>query len=82
MQMSWLVLSRVSTVTHAVLNSLRRPVICLFGFLQFGGHLSFLNFMGISMASGGALLYGHIKRTELARVKAKGSQGIKKAKMR
>lgn len=37
LQLSWLVLSRVAAVTHSVCNSLRRPVMCLFGWLQFGG---------------------------------------------
>jgi len=65
LQLSWLVLGRVSAVTHSVLNSLRRPVICTFGFLRFGGDPTALNITGIALASGGALLYGQVKRAEV-----------------
>jgi drug/metabolite transporter (DMT)-like permease len=68
LQLSWLVLGRVSAVTHSVLNSLRRPVICTAGFLRFGGDPTALNITGIALASGGAVLYGQVKRTEMRRV--------------
>jgi solute carrier family 35 protein E1 len=64
LQMSWVALGRVDAVTHSVLNCLRRPVICVFGLLQFGGDLSFFNLCGIVLASGGVLLYSHVKRGE------------------
>ena len=50
LQLSWLVLGRVSAVTHSVLNSLRRPVICTAGFLRFGGDPTALNITGIALA--------------------------------
>ena len=58
LQLSWLVLARVSDVTHSVCNSMRRPVIILAGWLQFGNDISPVNGLGISLACGGAALYG------------------------
>jgi len=62
LQLSWLVLGKVSAVTHSVCNSMRRPVIIFFGWLQFGNYISPINAAGIALASGGALLYAHLKR--------------------
>ena len=71
LQLSWLVLGRVSAVSHSVLNSLRRPVICAFGFIRFGDNPTVMNIVGIIMASGGALWYGHVKRTETEKIVSK-----------
>ena len=62
LQLSWVVLSRVDAVTHSVCNSLRRPVMCVFGWLQFGNPITPLNAFGIGLACAGALFYGHLKR--------------------
>eukprot|EP00960_Hanusia_phi_P057320 763527-Hanusia_phi.AAC.5 len=64
LQLSWLVLSRVAAVTHSVCNSLRRPVMCLFGWLQFGNEISPLNAVGIAMASLGTLIYSQVRISE------------------
>lgn len=61
LQLSWVVLSRVAAVTHSVCNSLRRPVMCVFGFLQFGNYISPLNSAGIAMASLGTLFYAQVR---------------------
>ena len=66
LQLSWLVLARVAAVTHSVCNALRRPVMCFFGYLQFGNPISPLNALGIAMASGGVLLYSQVKRQAAA----------------
>lgn len=73
LQMSFIVLGMVPAVTHSVMNSMRRPVICFFGFLQFGGDLSPLNLFGIVLSSGGALLYGNVQVLESAAVVAAGA---------
>ena len=62
LQLSWLVLARVSAVTHSVCNAMRRPVVILAGWLQFGNEITSLNACGIALACGGAALYGHLSR--------------------
>ncbi|EKX36765.1 hypothetical protein GUITHDRAFT_117060 [Guillardia theta CCMP2712] len=61
LQMSWLVLARVSAVTHSIINSLRLPFLCVFGWLQFGENLSSINMLGIALASVGAVPFFVIK---------------------
>ena len=62
LQLSWLVLARVTAVTHSVCNAMRRPVVILAGWLQFGNEITSLNACGIALACGGAALYGHLSR--------------------
>ena len=62
LQLSWVVLSRVTAVTHSVCNSLRRPVMCVCGWLQFGNEITPTNAFGIGLACAGALLYGQLNR--------------------
>jgi len=61
LQLSWIVLGRVTTVTHSVCNSLRRPVMCVAGWLQFGNEISPLSAAGIALASAGSLLYSQVR---------------------
>uniref|UniRef100_A0A6U4TXC1 Sugar phosphate transporter domain-containing protein n=1 Tax=Hemiselmis andersenii TaxID=464988 RepID=A0A6U4TXC1_HEMAN len=61
LQLSWVVLSRIAAVSHSVCNSLRRPVMCVFGSLQFGNPISPLNSAGIAMATLGTLLYSQVR---------------------
>eukprot|EP00960_Hanusia_phi_P014281 421096-Hanusia_phi.AAC.2 len=61
LQMSWLVLARVSAVTHSIINSLRLPFLCVFGWWQFGENLSSVNILGIILASIGAVPFFMIK---------------------
>ena len=70
LQLSWVVLGRVAAVTHSVCNSMRRPVMCVAGWLQFGNAISPLNWLGITLASGGTLLYSSVADAETKRVKA------------
>jgi uncharacterized membrane protein len=63
LQLSWLVLARVTAVTHSVCNAMRRPAVILAGWLQFGNEISYLNGCGIALACGGAALYGHVSRS-------------------
>jgi hypothetical protein len=60
-QLSWIVLGRVTAVTHSVCNSLRRPVMCVAGWLQFGNDISPLSAFGIALASFGSLLYSQVR---------------------
>mmetsp|Transcript_8957 Transcript_8957/g.26875 ORF Transcript_8957/g.26875 Transcript_8957/m.26875 type:complete len:340 (+) Transcript_8957:116-1135(+) len=62
LQLSWLVLARVSAVTHSVCNAMRRPVVILGDWLQFGNYISSTNAFGIALASGGALVYARVAR--------------------
>jgi solute carrier family 35 protein E1 len=70
LQLSWLALGRMPAVSHSVVNAMRRPVICVCEYLQFGGSMSWLNVFGIALASGGVLVYSHVKRAETERLKA------------
>merc|ERR1712151_948727 len=60
-QFSFMVLSRVATATHAVLNVTRR--VCVIGTttLVFGTPLSGFNMAGIGIAVVGMLLFSHSK---------------------
>lgn len=60
-QLSWVVLTRVSAVTHSVCNSIRRPVMSIAGVIQFGNHVSFLNAAGMVLASLGTLVYTQVR---------------------
>ena len=55
---SFVLLARVSAVTHAVGNSMKRVVLVVGGWLYFGvEHVTGLNVFGSSLASFGVLLY-------------------------
>lgn len=54
---------------------MRRPVMCVAGWLQFGNSISPLNWVGIGMASLGTLLYSSVAEAESKRLK---SQAVKK----
>ena len=49
---------------------MRRPVMCVAGWLQFGNSISPLNWVGISMASLGTLLYSSVADSESKRLKS------------
>jgi hypothetical protein len=51
-------------------SSMRRPVMCVAGWLQFGNAISPLNWMGIATASLGTLLYSSVADAESKRLKA------------
>ena len=58
---SFLVLSRTSLVTHAVLNVFRRVVIIVFTAVFFNIQLSSFNVLGVFLAISGVLLYTFMK---------------------
>jgi len=62
LQFSWVVLTRVSIVTHAVGNSMRRPVVLICNVLYFRNEISLLNAAGIALAFTGVVLYSRAKK--------------------
>ena len=73
-QMSFLVLSLTTVVTHAVGNSLRRVVTIVASVYMFGNPISAQNAMGITLAVGGVIAYSISK----ARDEAKAKTGLQK----
>lgn len=69
-QFSFMVLSRVSTATHAVLNVCRR--VCVIGVttLFFGTPLSLTNMVGVAVAVAGMFWFTHAKSAAAHRKKA------------
>lgn len=63
LQLSWVVISRVGAVTHSVCNALRRPVICAFGWLVFGG-ATLEGIVGVLIATLGTILYSRAKQRQ------------------
>jgi len=61
LQFSWVILMRVPVVTHAVSNSMRRPVVLLCNVLYFKNDINLVNAMGIALAFGGVILYSRAK---------------------
>ena len=57
-QSSYMVLSRVTLVSHTVLNALRRVVIICFTASFFGVKMTRMNSAGVALAVGGVLLFG------------------------
>ena len=70
LQWSFIVLSKVAIVTHAVGNAMRRPVNIIFAVWFFSTHVSYLNAAGIVLACAGALWYAKVKGAQRAAVKA------------
>eukprot|EP00928_Gymnodinium_smaydae_P087039 TRINITY_DN71398_c0_g1_i1.p1 TRINITY_DN71398_c0_g1~~TRINITY_DN71398_c0_g1_i1.p1 ORF type:complete len:325 (-),score=25.64 TRINITY_DN71398_c0_g1_i1:243-1217(-) len=62
LQLSWVILMRVSVVSHAVGNSMRRPVVLLCSVMYFRNEISLLNAAGICLALGGVFLYTQARR--------------------
>jgi solute carrier family 35 protein E1 len=63
LQLSFVVLSRVTVVTHAVANAFRRPAVIVASIIQFNTQISFINSVGVAIACGGVLLYSYVKST-------------------
>ena len=80
LQLSWLVLARVTAVRAGARRHprgvMRRPVVILAGWLQFGNEITSLNACGIALACGGAALYGVIYRDRRRRSAAGLPAGI------
>jgi len=69
-QMNFLVLEKVDTLTHGIINCGRRVANILFAIVYFGNKVTFFNGTGISLALLGGFLYVRTKMAE-ARAKAK-----------
>lgn len=61
LQFSWVILTRVPVVTHAVGNSMRRPVVLICNVLYFRNEISLTNALGICLAFSGVVLYTKAK---------------------
>merc|ERR1712150_374570 len=61
LQSSMVILARVAVVTHAVGNSMRRPVVLICNVLYFRNEIGAANAFGICLAFGGVLLYKRAK---------------------
>ena len=64
--LSFLVLSRVNVITHAVLNGFRRAATIGFSVVAFATVISTLNIVGILMATAGVVMYSRVTATENA----------------
>lgn len=58
LQLSFVCLGRMSAVTHSLANSTRRPATIAAALFFAPAPLSLLNWVGVAIACGGALLYG------------------------
>ena len=58
LQLSFVVLGRISAVSHSVTNSMRRPATIAAALLYQPVDLSPLNCLGLVVACGGSLAYG------------------------
>ena len=68
-QISYMILSRVSPVTHSVGNCMKRVTVIVVTLLYFKNPVSPLNMVGTAMALGGVFLYSRAKRAEGAKKK-------------
>jgi len=60
LQLSWVVLGRMTPVSHSLANSLRRPATIAAALAFAPAPMSALNYAGIATACAGALLYGFL----------------------
>ena len=74
LQWSFIVLSKVSVVSHAVANAMRRPVNIAFAIFFFATAVSWLNAAGIALACAGTLWYSRVKAEERVLRGAKASR--------
>ena len=58
LQLSFVVLGRISAVSHSVANSMRRPATIAAALLYQPVDLAPLNYVGLLVACGGSLAYG------------------------
>jgi len=68
---SFVMLSKISAITHTVLNAMRRPVIIGANAMYFQIPLSFQSKVGIGLACVGSLLYAQIKKMQAKKIKVK-----------
>jgi solute carrier family 35 protein E1 len=63
-QISYMILARVSPVTHSVGNCVKRVVVISFSVLFFKNAVSPVNAVGTAVALGGVYAYTRVKRAE------------------
>jgi len=61
LQLSFVVLSYVSLVSHSVLNAFRRPAVILFDVFTLDTKVSFINMVGVTIACLGVAVYSLIQ---------------------
>ena len=66
LQLSFATLSYVSVVTHAILNSFRRPAVIIFDVIVLKTVLSDINKLGVAIACVGVAVYSLIKASGAA----------------
>ena len=69
-QISYMILSRVSPVTHSVGNCMKRVTVIVVTLLYFKNPVSSLNMAGTALALFGVFLYSRVKRAEGEKKKA------------
>ncbi|PWA59499.1 triose phosphate/phosphoenolpyruvate translocator [Artemisia annua] len=67
-QVSYMILERVSPVTHSVGNCVKRVVVIVASIFFFSTPISLMNSMGTGMALAGVFLYSQVKRIKLKTV--------------
>uniref|UniRef100_A0A0D9UXC4 Sugar phosphate transporter domain-containing protein n=1 Tax=Leersia perrieri TaxID=77586 RepID=A0A0D9UXC4_9ORYZ len=63
-KLSYMILARVSPVTHSVANCVKRVVVIVSSVLFFRTPISLVNALGTGAALGGVFLYSRLKRTK------------------
>ena len=69
-QVSYMILARVSPVTHSIGNCVKRVVVIMTSIVFFATPVSKLNLIGTGLALGGVALYSQMKRLQGAKAKA------------
>jgi len=69
-QVSYMILARVSPVTHSIGNCVKRVVVIITSIIFFATPVSKLNLIGTGLALGGVALYSQVKRLQGAKAKA------------
>ena len=69
-QVSYMILARVSPVTHSIGNCVKRVVVIMTSIVFFATPVSKLNLLGTGLALGGVALYSQVKRLQGAKAKA------------
>ena len=69
-QVSYMILARVSPVTHSIGNCVKRVVVIMTSIVFFATPVSKLNLIGTGLALGGVALYSQVKRLQGAKAKA------------
>ncbi|KAK9863783.1 hypothetical protein WJX84_008394 [Apatococcus fuscideae] len=69
-QVSYMILARVTPVTHSIGNCLKRVIVIVASVIFFQNPMSRQNMLGTAIALGGVFLYSQAKRSPGAKIKA------------